>query len=61
MAENDREYYANRADQEYENGDRAPSPAIAAIHFDLAYRYALLSNGVGRHLPPMVFQAHATR
>lgn len=39
---NDYNYFAYRVDQENELGDRAASLAIAAIHYELAYRYALL-------------------
>lgn len=41
---NDREYFADRAEQEVEVGDRAASPLIAAIHYELAFRYSLLSH-----------------
>ena len=44
---NDREYFAYRVDQENEIGDRAASPRIAAIHYELAYRYALRCSDVG--------------
>ncbi len=41
--ERDAVYYTRRSEQEYCCGDQSTSPAIAAIHFELAYRYALLA------------------
>lgn len=54
----DREYFASRAEQESEVGDRAATPSIAAIHYELALRYALLSHPGRLDLQPwMVSQA----
>ena len=50
---NDREYFAERAVQESEMGDRAVSPQIAAIHYQLAYLYALRGDDVGNVIPLM--------
>lgn len=43
---NDHAYFADRVDQENALGDRAASPGIAAIHYELAYRYALLASSI---------------
>ena len=43
--EQDRSYYAGRAEQEQDNGNRATDPKTAAIHFELAYRYSLMADG----------------
>ena len=53
---NDREYYADRVDQEHEIGDRAASPRVAAIHYELAYRYSLLCNDGRRDVIPMILK-----
>ena len=39
--QNDREYLNRRMDEELERGDRAANSSVAAIHYELAYRYAL--------------------
>lgn len=39
----DRIYYENRIMQATELGDRATDPQIAALHYELALRYAILS------------------
>jgi len=38
----DRAYFADRVNQEHDVGDSAATSQIAAIHYELAYRYALL-------------------
>ena len=48
-----RSYHLERAEQETEAGNRATDPATAAIHFDLAYRYSLLADGIPTPMPPM--------
>ncbi len=53
---NDRAYFADRADQENEIGDRTANPQIAAVHYELAYRYALLSQDVGRDVIPLILK-----
>lgn len=52
----DCEYFADRADQENEVGDRAASPLIAAIHYELAYRYALLCGDGARNVVPLILK-----
>lgn len=47
----DRSYYAFRSEQETEAGNRAADPATAAIHFELAYRYSLLADGIPTLMP----------
>lgn len=47
----DRSYYACRAEQETDAGDRAMNAATAAIHFELAYRYSLLADGIPTLMP----------
>ena len=49
----DRSYHLERAEQETEAGNRATDPKTAAIHFDLAYRYSLLADGIPTLMPPM--------
>ncbi len=39
----DRAYFARRALEEIERGERAASATIAAIHYDLALRYSNLA------------------
>ena len=51
--QNDREYFAERAVQESEMGDRAVTPQIAAIHYQLAYLYALRGDDVSNVIPLM--------
>lgn len=41
----DQGYYAARCAEEMERGELAASEAVAAIHFELAYRYSVLANG----------------
>lgn len=53
---NDREYFADRVDQENELGDRAANPLIAAIHYELAYRYALLCSDGERNVFPLLLK-----
>ena len=43
--ETNRAYYARRAAEEIAVGDKADGSSIAAIHFELAYRYSLLAEG----------------
>ncbi len=47
----DRSYYSGRADQETDAGINASNPTTAAIHFELAYRYMLLSEGIPTLVP----------
>ena len=54
----DRSYYADRAAQEQDSGNRATDPATAAIHFELAYRYSLMADGIAT-LMPQKRAAHA--
>ncbi len=42
---NDRSYYSRRTDEEIASGDKAVNSTVAAIHFELAHRYALLAAG----------------
>ena len=39
----DQAYFARRCDEENRLGDAAATPEIASVHYELAYRYALLS------------------
>ena len=48
-----RSYYADRAEQEQEAGDKSADPATAAIHFELAHRYRLLADGIPTLMPPL--------
>jgi len=47
----DRAYYANRFTEEIERGEQATSGAAGVIHFELAYRYALLAAHEPRERP----------
>ena len=38
------EYYGRRADEQTALGDQASTPRVAVVHYELAYRYALLSS-----------------
>lgn len=49
----DRSYYSDRAEQEQDIGNRATDPKTAAIHFELAYRYSLLADGIPTLMSPM--------
>ena len=40
--EQDQAYFARRCDEENCLGDAAATPEIASVHYELAYRYALL-------------------
>ncbi len=42
---NDRLYYSSRTLQEIAQGDRSTDATVAAIHYELAHRYALLAAG----------------
>lgn len=42
---NDRSYYSSRTSQEIAQGDCSPNATVAAIHYELAHRYALLAAG----------------
>jgi hypothetical protein len=42
------DYYARRAAEQTALGDRAAMPRVAVVHYELAYRYALLSSGFER-------------
>ena len=42
---NDSEYYTRRADAERMLAEAAETPAAAAAHFELAFRYELLAAG----------------
>jgi len=44
MIEATSEYYGRRADEQSALGRQAVSQPVAAVHFELAYRYALLSS-----------------
>lgn len=37
----DYDYYVRRSEQEIDQGDRAVSAAVAAIHYELATRYSI--------------------
>ncbi len=39
----DRTYYSSRADEELEHGDVAATGSVAAVHYELAYRYSMLA------------------
>ena len=49
----DRRYYLDRAEQEKKAGNRATDPATADIHFELAYRYELLAEGIPTLVPEL--------
>ena len=49
----DRSYYADRAEQEQEAGDKSADPATAAIHFELAHRYRLMADDIPTLMPPL--------
>ena len=38
------EYYGRRADEQTALGRQAATQRVAAVHYELAYRYALLSS-----------------
>lgn len=40
----DQAYYLRRAEEEMDRGDQAIGPAIAALHYELSYRYSLLAS-----------------
>ncbi len=42
---NDRSYYSSRTSQEIAQGDCSADATVAAIHYELAHRYALLAAG----------------
>lgn len=42
--QDDREYYLRRAQEELDFGDAARDAAVSAIHYELATRYALLTD-----------------
>ena len=44
-------YYARRAEEENSSGRSAADPAIAAIHFELSYRYRLLAQDIPSLMP----------
>lgn len=46
MSTEDRHYFLRRTEEEFALGDGAPSPRIAAVHYEMAYRYASLC---GKH------------
>ena len=48
-----RSYYVERAEQERDSGNRATDPATAAIHFELADRYSLMTDGIPTQMPPL--------
>ncbi len=39
----DRDYYSARANDASARGSQASNPRVAAIHYELAYRYSLLT------------------
>ena len=51
---NDREYFADRAHRENYVGDCAASSQIAAIHYELAVRYAILCGHGRRNIIPFL-------
>jgi len=44
MTEMASEYYGRRADEQTALGNQASIKKVAAVHYELAYRYALLSS-----------------
>lgn len=44
--ESDCVYYDRRSKDEFALGEKAASASTASIHFELAYRYALLAQGI---------------
>ena len=51
----DRAYFARRALQEIESGERAASATIAAIHYDMALRYSNLAADAPDERPVRTF------
>ena len=60
MARSDHQYYySRRSAEEMERGDRAANPTVAAVHYELACRYAILAAWAGSSQNELV--AHAAR
>ena len=49
----DRSYYADRAEQEQDAGDKSADTETAAIHFELAHRYRLMADGIPTLMSPL--------
>ena len=44
MIEATTDYYGRRADEQTALGRSAASPKVAVVHYELAYRYALMAS-----------------
>jgi hypothetical protein len=51
----DRDYFARRALEEIERGERAASATVAAIHYDMALRYSNLAADAPDERPVRTF------
>ena len=46
-------YYWVRAAEEMNRGDRADNPTVAAVHFEMAYRYGIIATQKGQKTPTL--------
>jgi hypothetical protein len=53
MIEATTDYYGRRADEQTALGRSAASPKVAVVHYELAYRYALMASKTRQPGPAM--------
>jgi hypothetical protein len=50
----DPDYYTVRTIEEMERGDQAVNSTIAAVHYELAFRYSVLAGDMGEEGPAAI-------